>query len=61
MAKTDIINCYPSIYTHSIAWAIHTREYCKAHKNDDILGNIIDNIMQDLSYGQTMVFHKVVL
>lgn len=53
MAKTDITNCYPSIYTHSIAWAIHTREYCKAHKNDAILGNIIDNIMQDLSYGQT--------
>lgn len=48
MAKTDITNCYPSIYTHSIAWAIHTCEYCKDHKNDAILGNIIDNIMQDL-------------
>ena len=24
--KTDIKNFYPSIYTHSIAWALHTKE-----------------------------------
>lgn len=53
MATADITNCYPSIYTHSIAWALHTREYCKQHRTDPIVGNLIDNIMQDLSYGQT--------
>lgn len=53
MAKTDITECYSSIYTHSIAWAIYTREYCKNHRTDINLGNDIDNIMQDLSYGQT--------
>ena len=26
---TDIANFYPSIYTHSIAWAIHTKEVAK--------------------------------
>lgn len=55
MAKTDITNCYPSIYTHSIAWALHTRDYCKdpTHRNENNIGNSIDWIMQDLSYGQT--------
>lgn len=55
MAKTDITNCYSSIYTHSIAWALHTREYCKdpKHRREDNIGNSIDDIMQDLSYGQT--------
>lgn len=53
MAKTDITNCYPSIYTHSISWAIHTRDYCKANKTEDNVGNKIDTILQDVSYGQT--------
>ncbi len=53
MAKTDITNCYSSIYTHSIGWAIHTREYCKKNKNENNLGRKIDSIIQDLSYGQT--------
>ena len=53
IAKTDVTGCYSSIYTHTISWAIHTREYCKNHKTEDNLGNTIDNIIQDLSYGQT--------
>lgn len=53
VVKTDITNCYSSIYTHSIAWALHTKDYCKKHKHDDIIGNNIDSIIQDLSFGQT--------
>lgn len=53
IAKTDITNCYASIYTHSIAWAIHGRDYSKTHKTERNIGNQIDSIMQDLSYGQT--------
>ena len=29
MLKTDIAQFYPSIYTHSIPWAIHTKALCK--------------------------------
>lgn len=54
MAITDITNCYGSIYTHSIAWAIETKEIAKTNINDSSLwGNKIDKIIQDMSYGQT--------
>lgn len=54
MAVTDITNCYGSIYTHSIAWAIETKEIAKQKKDDNsLLGNKIDSIIQDMSYGQT--------
>lgn len=54
MAITDISNCYPSIYTHSIAWAIHGIDFAKANRdNKSLLGNIIDKRIRTMSYGQT--------
>lgn len=53
MAITDITNCYGSIYTHSIAWAIETKPTAKANHDNTLLGNKIDNIIQDMSYAQT--------
>lgn len=52
---TDITDCYSSIYTHSITWSLHTKEFAKKkeNRNADIIGNIIDNNLQDMSYGQT--------
>lgn len=51
---TDITNFYPSIYTHSIAWALHTKETAKEKKNDkSLLGNKIDEYIRKMSYGQT--------
>lgn len=51
---TDISNCYSSIYTHSIAWALHTKKVAKANKtNRSLLGNIIDKSIQSMQYGQT--------
>ena len=29
MAATDITNCYSSIYTHSLSWAIEGKEKAK--------------------------------
>lgn len=52
--KTDIANCYSSIYTHSVAWAIHTKPVAKTkRKTFDNIGNIIDNLLQAMSHGQT--------
>lgn len=52
--QTDIVNCYAEIYTHSIAWALHTKKTAKENKrNDTLLGNIIDRHLQNMSYGQT--------
>ena len=51
---TDISNCYGSIYTHSIAWALHSKVVGKTErKNKSLIGNIIDQHLRDMSYGQT--------
>lgn len=51
---TDIADCYGSIYTHSVPWAIHTKATAKAQKRDlGLIGNTIDKHLQDMSYGQT--------
>ncbi len=52
----DISDCYGSIYTHSIPWAIHGKEEAKKKKNRrdySLIGNFIDSILQHMSYGQT--------
>ena len=54
MANTDITGCYESIYTHSIAWALHGKSVAKQHKGDlSYIGNVIDKEIQTMRYGQT--------
>lgn len=54
MAISDISNCYSSIYTHTIAWALHGKENAKKYRNDtNLLGNAIDKHLQIMSNGQT--------
>lgn len=51
---TDITDCYGSIYTHSIPWALHNREFAKNNKKDKkLIGNMIDFHVQNMSNGQT--------
>lgn len=50
----DITDCYASIYTHSIAWAMHTKPVAKKKKHDkSLIGNTIDSRIQDMQHGQT--------
>ncbi len=50
----DISDCYSSIYTHSIAWAVHDRNVAKQkRKEQDLIGNVIDWHIQDMRHGQT--------
>ncbi|MEN6348475.1 MAG: RNA-directed DNA polymerase [Syntrophomonas sp.] len=52
--QTDVTDCYGSIYTHSIAWAIHGKKTSKAKRNyHELLGNKIDHHLQAMSHGQT--------
>ncbi len=56
LLETDITDCYGSIYTHSIPWALHTKEEAKKKVNrnkNSLIGVAIDNHLQDMSYGQT--------
>src|SRR5699024_2125516 len=53
---SDITDCYGSIYTHSISWALHTKKVAKKTENrdnDSLIGVVIDNHLQDMSHGQT--------
>jgi len=54
MFVTDVADCYGSIYTHSIAWALHGKEVAKVERdNGMLLGNVIDWRIQAMRYGQT--------
>lgn len=51
---TDVTDCYGSLYTHSIPWAIHGKPESKKRKADkSLLGNKIDFLIQAGRYGQT--------
>jgi len=52
--QTDITDCYGAIYTHSIAWALHTKLEAKEKRDcNSLLGNIIDSHIREMRYGQT--------
>lgn len=56
LLETDITDCYGAIYTHSIAWALHTKPVAKKKENrsdKSLLGNQIDWHIQDMRHGQT--------
>lgn len=56
ITHTDITDCYGSIYTHSIAWALHGKKFIKEkdHRYDlNFLGNAMDSMLQDMQHGQT--------
>lgn len=50
----DIADCYSSIYTHSIAWALHGKDVAKKNRRDiKLIGNIIDSHIKGMRNGQT--------
>lgn len=53
MFITDITNCYGTIYTHTIAWAIHGEKYSKEHRDEKNVGNTLDRYMSAMNYDQT--------
>lgn len=53
LLHTDVKDCYGSLYTHSISWAIHGLEEAKGDRNGKRLGDKIDGIIRAGRYGQT--------
>ena len=51
--QTDVTDCYPSIYTHSISWALHGINVSKSNRSLDLLGNKIDKSIQSMQNMQT--------
>lgn len=54
LLQTDVTDCYGSIYTHSIAWALHGKDHAKENKYDKgLLGNRIDALIRSSRNNQT--------
>lgn len=53
MFVTDITNCYASIYTHTIAWAVMGKDEAKKNRGRQYIGNILDNLIREMQNGQT--------
>ena len=53
LLKADIARFYPSIYTHSIPWALHTKQKARDDKKYKLLGNRLDLWMRETQDKQT--------
>jgi hypothetical protein len=53
LLKADVVRFYPTIYTHSIPWALHGKSEAKANRSKDLLGNRIDELLRNCQDGQT--------
>lgn len=50
----DIASFFDSVYTHSISWAMHSKEIAKQRRHDnELIGNVLDKRMQAMNDGQT--------
>lgn len=55
MFKFDIAKCFDSIYTHSLSWALISKEFVKNNLNRDsnTFAGKFDKFMQNTNYGET--------
>lgn len=51
--NADIANFYPSIYTHSISWALYSKAKGKEDKNEKNLANNIDALIRCMQFNQS--------
>jgi hypothetical protein len=51
--KTDISWFYPTLYTHTIPWALHGKKTAKKDRSDNLFGNILDKNISNCKHGQT--------
>lgn len=56
MLKTDLSRFFPTIYTHSVPWAFHTKSIAKKNKNPTpkYFGNLLDLALRQGQDGQTI-------
>lgn len=53
LVEADIANCFPSIYTHSIPWALVGRGVSKANRDEREWFNKIDKFLRNTKNGET--------
>lgn len=53
LVKADISTCFPSIYTHSIPWALLGKHCAKTNRSEDFWPNTLDTYCRNMQYGET--------
>ena len=63
LIRTDITNCYNSVYTHAVEWALNGKEFSKQEvlgktdknqkKKKENVGKVIDTLLRYMHYRQT--------
>lgn len=55
LSKLDVSQCFDSVYTHSIAWAVFSKEYAKKNlsKTKKTFPSKFDKLMQRVNYNET--------
>jgi RNA-directed DNA polymerase len=54
LIQLDLTDCYGSIYTHSISWALHGKKTAKENTHTHVLlGDKIDTLIRSMRNGQT--------
>src|SRR5438128_6532414 len=53
LLKTDIARFYPSIYTHSLPWALHGKSAARSDKKFNLFGNRLDLWLRETQDKQT--------
>lgn len=54
LLKMDISRFYHTIYTHSMPWALHTKEVSKKIRDNSLLGNCLDLLVRNTQDAQTL-------
>lgn len=53
MVSADISTCFPSIYTHSLPWALVSKEIAKSTRATSEWFNQLDHYTQNIKHGET--------
>lgn len=53
VAHADIATCFPSMYSHSISWALVTKQFAKTNRGQGLWFNQIDMKTRNLKFGET--------
>ncbi len=53
LVEADISNCFPSIYTHSVPWALVGKDYSKVHNDYDEWFNKLDKSLRNIKNEET--------
>jgi len=56
IVKADVATCFPSMYTHSLAWALAGKETAKVNRKQTEWFNQIDRFTQQIRHGETHGF-----